>query len=72
MQPKSKGKLIFLSGLDLATNSENISLNLLTEWICGMAGNMAVQEDVTCVSRVIIAGISSFYSHIYEIFIIYL
>jgi len=34
---------------------------------------MTVQEDVTCISRVIIAGISSFHSHyIYEmIFLLY-
>ncbi|KMQ90872.1 dna polymerase delta small subunit-like protein [Lasius niger] len=34
-QPKSKGKLLFLSGLDLANNSKSLSLSLLTEWICG-------------------------------------
>lgn len=55
-QPGSKGKLIFLSGLDLATSSDYISLNLLAEWICGMAGNVTVQEDVTCITRVIVAG----------------
>ncbi|KYN39897.1 DNA polymerase delta small subunit [Trachymyrmex septentrionalis] len=55
-QPKSKGKLVFLSGLDLANTSTNLSLNLLTEWICGMAGEAVVQEDATDIVRVIIAG----------------
>lgn len=55
-QPKSKGKLVFLSGLDLANTSTNLSLSLLTEWICGMAGDTAVQEDATGITRVIIAG----------------
>lgn len=55
-QPKSKGKLVFLSGLDLANNFEDLSLNLLSEWICGMAGDVTVQEDATRIVRVIIAG----------------
>lgn len=57
VQPRSKGKLVFLSGLDLANSFENLSLSLLTEWICGMAGDTMAQEDVTRVIRVIIAGI---------------
>nr|XP_012227934.1 PREDICTED: DNA polymerase delta small subunit-like isoform X2 [Linepithema humile] len=60
IQRKSKGKLVFLSGLDLANSSKNSplnsSLNYLTEWICGMAGNTEVLEDVTRIVRVIIAG----------------
>lgn len=59
-QPKSKGKLLFLSGLDLANNSKSLSLSLLTEWICGMAGNAVAQENATCVVQIIIAGICSF------------
>lgn len=55
-QPKSKGKLLFLSGLDLANNSKSLSLSLLTEWICGMAGNAAAQENATHVIQIIIAG----------------
>lgn len=58
-QSKSKGKLLFLSGLDLANNSKSLSLSLLTEWICGMAGNAIVQEDATCIVQIIIAGIYS-------------
>lgn len=58
-QPKSKGKLVFLSGLDLANTSKNISLSLLTEWICGMAGEIEAQENATDIVRVIIAGISN-------------
>ncbi|XP_071557072.1 DNA polymerase delta subunit 2 [Temnothorax nylanderi] len=54
--PKSKGKVVFLSGLDLANTSKTLSLNLLTEWICGMAGDMTTQEDATGIVRVIIAG----------------
>ncbi|EFN75644.1 DNA polymerase delta small subunit [Harpegnathos saltator] len=56
VSPQSKGKLVFLSGLDLASSFENLSLNLLTEWICGMAGDATMQEDATCIIRVIIAG----------------
>ncbi|KAL6263557.1 hypothetical protein P5V15_006347 [Pogonomyrmex californicus] len=56
IQSKSKGKLVFLSGLDLANSSKNLSLSLLTEWICGMAGDIAAQEDATNITRVIIAG----------------
>ncbi|XP_026830594.1 DNA polymerase delta subunit 2-like [Ooceraea biroi] len=56
VQPKSKGKLIFLSGLDLAASSKKVSLDLLADWIRGMAGNAVVQEEVTCVTRVIVAG----------------
>ncbi|GAB1865688.1 DNA polymerase delta small subunit [Camponotus japonicus] len=55
-QLKSKGKLLFLSGLDLANNSKSLSLGLLTEWICGMAGNAIVQENATCIVQIIIAG----------------
>jgi len=55
---------VFLSGLDLANSSKNSSLDsslgFLTEWICGMAGNTDVQEDVTHIVRVIIAGITVF------------
>lgn len=60
-QPKSKGKLVFLSGLDLANSSKNpsldLSLSFLIDWICGIAGNTEVQEDATRIVRVIIAGI---------------
>lgn len=52
---------MFLSGLDLANSFENLSLELLTEWICGMSGDATAQEDVTRVIRVIIAGISFFF-----------
>lgn len=55
-QPKSKGKLVFLSGLDLANTSKTLSLNLLTEWICGMAGDITMQENATGIVRIIIAG----------------
>ncbi|XP_012526913.1 DNA polymerase delta subunit 2 [Monomorium pharaonis] len=55
-QPKFKGKLVFLSGLDLVNTSSNTSLSLLTEWICGMAGETEAQENVTDIVRVIIAG----------------
>ncbi|XP_072760075.1 DNA polymerase delta subunit 2 [Anoplolepis gracilipes] len=55
-QPKSKGKLLFLSGLDLANNSNSLSLNLLSEWICGMVGDSAVQENAASVVQIIIAG----------------
>ncbi|KAL0099709.1 hypothetical protein PUN28_019840 [Cardiocondyla obscurior] len=55
-QAKSGGKVVFLSGLDLANTAETLSLNLLIEWICGMAGNVTMQEDATSIVRVIIAG----------------
>lgn len=57
---KSKGKLLFLSGLDLANNSKSLSLSLLIEWICGMAGNEIVQENATCIVQIIIVGIYPF------------
>ncbi|XP_014473267.1 PREDICTED: DNA polymerase delta small subunit-like [Dinoponera quadriceps] len=53
---QSKGKLVFLSGLDLVNSFNSLSLSLLREWICGMAGDPTAQEDVTHVIRVIIAG----------------
>lgn len=56
VESKSKGKLVFLSGLDLANSSEKLSLSLLTEWICGMAGDATAQEDATSIARIIIAG----------------
>lgn len=55
-QAKSRGKLVFLSGLDLANTSNTLSLNLLTEWICGMAGDITMQEDATGIVQIIIAG----------------
>lgn len=59
-QSNFKGKVVFLSGLDLANTSNTLSLNLLTEWICGMAGNVTMQRDATDIVRVIIAGMIGF------------
>jgi len=53
---------LFLSGLDLANTSTKLSLSLLTEWICGMAGQETAQEDATDIIRVIIAGISEIFT----------
>lgn len=53
-----KGKLILLSGLDFAKNSDTLALSLLKEWICGMVGDEKSQEEEASITRVIIAGIN--------------
>lgn len=50
------GKLLFLSGLDLADEAETMALNLLVEWIDGMVGDSAIQKEEASIVRVIIAG----------------
>ncbi|XP_012276130.1 DNA polymerase delta small subunit-like [Orussus abietinus] len=51
----SQGKLLFISGLDMTTG-DNLQLNLLNEWICGMIGDPNSQNKVSSIVRVIIAG----------------
>ncbi|XP_046424565.1 DNA polymerase delta subunit 2 [Neodiprion fabricii] len=53
---QNAGKLLLISGLDLANRVESMSLNLLTEWIDGMIGDPAVQREEASIVRVIIAG----------------
>ena len=52
----SKGKIVLLSGLELANTPENLELNLLTEWLCGMLGDQTTQKEDANIVRVIIAG----------------
>lgn len=49
-------KILLLSGLDLVNNTDQLSLDLLSEWITGMAGCINVQEEEAVIARVIIAG----------------
>lgn len=51
------GKILLVSGLDLVNNTNDLSLDLLSEWITGMAGSSSAQEEEEAViARVIIAG----------------
>lgn len=49
-------KILLVSGLDFVNNTDQLSLDLLSEWITGMAGSTNVQEEEAVVARVIIAG----------------
>ncbi|KAL6425543.1 hypothetical protein ACFW04_009592 [Cataglyphis niger] len=49
-------KILLVSGLDFVNNTDQLSLDLLSEWITGMAGSINVQEEEAVVARVIIAG----------------
>ncbi|XP_026675481.1 DNA polymerase delta subunit 2-like isoform X3 [Ceratina calcarata] len=51
-----KGKVLIISGLDLANNAQLLSLNLLSEWITGMVGSKEVQDEIASTLCVIIAG----------------
>lgn len=50
------GKILLVSGLDLVNNTDELSLNLLSEWITGMAGYTNAQEEEAVIARIIIAG----------------
>ncbi|XP_043466818.1 DNA polymerase delta subunit 2 [Leptopilina heterotoma] len=52
----TKGKIVLISGLELATAEVNLELNLLVEWLCGMLGDSSTQKEGASVVRVIIAG----------------
>ncbi|XP_023245550.1 DNA polymerase delta small subunit-like [Copidosoma floridanum] len=53
---KPVGKLVILSGLELATNPPDLSLSLLVEWISGLAGTTEYQKNEAFIVRVVIAG----------------
>lgn len=50
------GKILLVSGLDLVNNTDELSLNLLSEWITGMAGCTNVQKEEAGIARIIVAG----------------
>nr|XP_031826430.1 DNA polymerase delta small subunit-like isoform X1 [Nomia melanderi] len=50
------GKILIISGLDLANNTQSLSLNLFSEWITGMIGCNEVQKEVASIACIIIAG----------------
>ncbi|XP_032673792.1 DNA polymerase delta small subunit-like [Odontomachus brunneus] len=50
------GKILLVSGLDLVNNTDNLSLDLFSEWITGMAGCTNMQEEEAAIVQVIIAG----------------
>jgi len=50
------GKILLVSGLDLVNNTDELSLDLLSEWITGMVGYGNAQKEEAVVARVIIAG----------------
>ncbi|EFN73926.1 DNA polymerase delta subunit 2 [Camponotus floridanus] len=49
-------KILLVSGLNLVNNTDQLSLDLLSEWITGMAGCINAQEEEAVIARVIIAG----------------
>ncbi|KZC11620.1 PREDICTED: DNA polymerase delta small subunit-like [Dufourea novaeangliae] len=53
---KQCGKILLISGLDLANNTQSLSLNLFSEWISGMIGCTEVQREVASIVCIIIAG----------------
>ncbi|XP_034940691.1 DNA polymerase delta subunit 2-like [Chelonus insularis] len=50
------GKLLLLSSLDFATNTNTLSIELLIEWLSGMAGTVDAQENAASVVNLLIAG----------------
>uniref|UniRef100_A0A0C9Q851 CG12018_0 protein n=2 Tax=Fopius arisanus TaxID=64838 RepID=A0A0C9Q851_9HYME len=50
------GRVLLISGLDMANTPDSLELELLTEWITGMAGNPQAQRSSATVCLVIIAG----------------
>ncbi|EFN88256.1 DNA polymerase delta small subunit [Harpegnathos saltator] len=50
------GKILLVSGLDLVNNTDDLSLDLLLEWVTGMAGCTNAQKEEAIVTKVIIAG----------------
>ncbi|XP_076657741.1 DNA polymerase delta subunit 2 isoform X2 [Halictus rubicundus] len=50
------GKILIISGLDLANNTQSLSLNLFSEWVTGMIGCPEVQTEVASIVCIIIAG----------------
>lgn len=50
------GKILLVSGLDLVNNTDELSLDLLSEWITGMAGYANAQQEEAVIARIIIAG----------------
>lgn len=59
------GKILLVSGLDLVNNTDELSLNLLSEWITGMAGCTNAQKEEAVISRIIIAGTNAKNIHIF-------
>ncbi|XP_053995098.1 DNA polymerase delta subunit 2-like [Hylaeus volcanicus] len=53
---KEWGQILIISGLDLANNTQLLSLNLLSEWITGMIGSAEIQKQVASIVCIIIAG----------------
>ncbi|XP_029171239.1 DNA polymerase delta subunit 2-like isoform X2 [Nylanderia fulva] len=49
-------KILLVSGLDLVNNADQLSLDLLSEWITGMVGSINTQEEEAVIARVIVAG----------------
>ncbi|XP_028047859.2 DNA polymerase delta subunit 2 isoform X2 [Monomorium pharaonis] len=50
------GKILLVSGLDLVNNTDELSLDLFSEWITGMAGYANAQKEEAGIARIIIAG----------------
>ncbi|XP_076170035.1 DNA polymerase delta subunit 2 isoform X2 [Ptiloglossa arizonensis] len=66
---KQWGQILIISGLDLANNTQPLSLNLLSEWIIGMIGCIEIQKTIASIVCIIIAGNSvkgSVETHNYE------
>jgi len=59
------GKILLVSGLDLVNNTDELSLDLLSEWITGMAGCASVQKEEAVIARIIIAGIITEYRNVF-------
>ena len=54
---KDHGKfLLFLSGLDFVNQADSLALELLSDWITGLAGNESIQKEAANIVRVIVAG----------------
>ncbi|KAK9310263.1 hypothetical protein QLX08_000287 [Tetragonisca angustula] len=53
---ETQGKILIISGLDLANNLQLLNINLLFEWITGMVGCEKVHKDVASIVCVIVAG----------------
>ncbi|XP_043277158.1 DNA polymerase delta subunit 2-like [Venturia canescens] len=53
---QNEGKLLIVSGFDFANTPDNLSLELLREWISGFVGDSSAQKEGASVVQMLVAG----------------
>lgn len=56
LQMKENKRILLLSGLDFFNTPDSMKLELLTEWITGIAGDENSQNEEATICQIIIAG----------------